>query len=443
MSNVALYIRVSSSEQVKGYSLEAQEDLLRRYATDHNMTVYKLYADQGKSANKALSKRTALLEMVADAEAKRFDTILFKDITRWSRNSYHYWIIQDRLDKCGCSWIAVEQPYLQTKDPTGRFQVSIMLSTAQLESENNSQRVRFVKYNMVQNKIVPYSDRMAPLGYKVQKIDGVRRLVIDSSKREMMDDLFAHLLTHRNAAWTRRYIQEQYGVSLTSTYFSRIQKNPVYCGTYQDVSDFCEPYITQQQHDALCEWSNAFRRSEHTDQYIFRKLIRCKRCGRAMQPTLIRGHVYYRCPSRYLENKCDMGRTVRQDRIEQFLLNSIRPAFNDYKYRVEIEQNEHNADNNSERIERLRAKLKRLNDLYIDGAIDKDEYDRRKASYNAEIDRLEPHRTIDMSEVETLLNQPWETLYNELDSADAKAAFWRSMIKSVYFDGMDLSIDFI
>ena len=439
----ALYIRVSSAEQVKGYSLEAQEDLLRRYATDHNMTVYKLYADQGKSANKALSKRTALLQMVADAEAKRFDTILFKDITRWSRNSYHYWIIQDRLDRCGCSWIAVEQPYMETRTPTGRFQVSIMLSTAQLESENNSQRVRFVKHNMVQNGVVPYADRMAPLGYKVQKIDGVRRLVKDDSKRVMMDDLFRHLLTHRNAAWTRRYILEQYGVSLTSTYFSKVQKNPVYCGRYREVPDFCEPYITESQHNALCDWGNAFRRSEHTDQYIFRKLIRCKLCGRSMQPTLIRGHVYYRCPSRYLENKCDLGATVRQDRIEQFLLKSIRPAFNAYKYMVEIEQNERNADNNSERIERLRGKLKRLTDLYIDGAISRDEYDRRRASYNAEIDRLEPQRTVDMSEMEMLLNQPWETLYNELDTADATGAFWRSMIKAVYFDGTDLTIDFI
>ena len=436
----ALYIRVSSAEQVKGYSLEAQENLLRRYATDHNMTVYKLYADEGKSANKALSKRTALLQMVADAEAKRFDTILFKDITRWSRNSYHYWIIQDRLDKCGCSWIAVEQPYLQTKDPTGRFQVSIMLSTAQLESENISQRVRFVKDRMAQNKIPPFGDRKAPLGYRVQKIDGFRRLVIDDSKRTMMLDLFDHLLTHRNAAWTRRYILERYGKELSSSYFSHIQKNPIYCGIYKGVRDFCEPYLTEAQHSALCDWSNSFRQAVHTDQYIFRRLVRCARCGMLMQPTAVDGRVYYRCSNRYTKKKCDIGKTLRQEQIEQFLLESIRPAFNAYKYRVEVDRAE---TDNSERIERLRGKLKRLTDLYIDGAISKDEYDRRRVSYNAEIDRLEPQRTNDISEIETLLNMPWETLYNELDTADAKGAFWRSMIKTVYFDGKDLTIDFI
>jgi hypothetical protein len=160
-----------------------------------------------------------------------------------------------------------------------------------------------------------------------------------------------------------------------------------------------------------------------------------------MQPTVSRGHVYYRCASRYTKHKCDLGAVVRQDRVEQFLLESIRPAFNAFKYRV-VFDGQTEADN-SERIERLRAKVKRLADLYIDGAISKDEYDRRRASYNAEIDRLEPQRTNDISEIETLLNLPWETLYNELDTADAKGAFWRSMIKTVYFDGTDLSIDFI
>ena len=73
----ALYIRVSTVEQsMTGFSLEAQENLLRKYATDHGMTVFDLYADRGKSANKELSKRTELLRMVKDAEAGKFQAVL-------------------------------------------------------------------------------------------------------------------------------------------------------------------------------------------------------------------------------------------------------------------------------------------------------------------------------------------------------------------------------
>ena len=94
----ALYIRVSTADQLQGYSLDAQEHLLRDYCERNGITVYGLYADQGKSANKALHKRTELLRMVKDAEAGLFQLIVFKDITRWSRSSADYFKIEERLN---------------------------------------------------------------------------------------------------------------------------------------------------------------------------------------------------------------------------------------------------------------------------------------------------------------------------------------------------------
>ena len=435
--NAALYIRVSSAEQIKGYSLEAQEDLLRRYANDHNMTVYKLYADEGKSANKALHKRTALLEMVKDAEAKRFSIILFKDITRWSRRSADYFVIQDRLDKCGCAWIAVEQEHLETRSPAGRFTVSVMLGTAQLESENNSQRVHFVLDAMVRNGIYPLGKHHAPIGYTV---DENRHLVKDPKTEPMMTDLFDYLLRCRNQSKTRRYIQDKYGKSFTSTYFSRVIHNTVYYGKFRDESDFCEPYITESQYAIITDTHSPFSERQHSDSYIFRQLCKCAECGSTMSGSLIRGHIYYRCPNNYMNRSCSMNRSLRQDRLEQMMLDEIRPAFDAFKYHVEVDQSQ---TDNSERIKSLRAKQKRLTEMYIDGAIDRDAYDARKASINAEISRLEPHRINDTKELETLLNQPWETLYNGLTDPQAKASFWRVMVKAVRWDGNQISIEFI
>ena len=109
------YIRVSTVDQAtNGLSLAAQKDLLERYAKEHDMTLIGIYADEGKSAAKSLEKREALLRMIADAEMGKFDVILFKDITRWSRNSAQYFKVQERLDACKVGWIAVEQPYLET-----------------------------------------------------------------------------------------------------------------------------------------------------------------------------------------------------------------------------------------------------------------------------------------------------------------------------------------
>ncbi len=138
------YIRVSTEEQaIRGYSLAAQEELLRRYAEEHQMEIVEIYADEGVSAAKSLDKRKECLRLLSDAEGGRFQVVLFKDITRWTRNASTYYKCQERLDKASVGWIAVEQPYLETVTPTGRFQVSVMIGTSQLEAEQTGQRIKF------------------------------------------------------------------------------------------------------------------------------------------------------------------------------------------------------------------------------------------------------------------------------------------------------------
>ena len=44
-----IYIRVSTTMQVDGYSLDAQRDKLRKYAEYQNMEIVKEFADEGKS----------------------------------------------------------------------------------------------------------------------------------------------------------------------------------------------------------------------------------------------------------------------------------------------------------------------------------------------------------------------------------------------------------
>lgn len=49
----AIYIRVSTFEQsVHGKSLQAQKECLEQYATDNNMSIVGVYADEGKTARK-------------------------------------------------------------------------------------------------------------------------------------------------------------------------------------------------------------------------------------------------------------------------------------------------------------------------------------------------------------------------------------------------------
>src|SRR5689334_14517908 len=83
----ALYIRVSSEEQVEGYSLDAQERAGRLYGDAHGWTVVQVYRDEGKSARTDdLAKRPAFQQLLADAEAGRVDAIVVHKLDRFSRN---------------------------------------------------------------------------------------------------------------------------------------------------------------------------------------------------------------------------------------------------------------------------------------------------------------------------------------------------------------------
>lgn len=48
--NAIIYTRVSTAEQVEGYSLKSQEELCMEYAIRHKYNVLKVFIEKGESA---------------------------------------------------------------------------------------------------------------------------------------------------------------------------------------------------------------------------------------------------------------------------------------------------------------------------------------------------------------------------------------------------------
>ena len=427
----ALYIRVSTKEQeLHGYSLSAQEDLLRSYAAQHDMTVFDLYADRGKSANKALNKRTDLLRMLRDAESRKFDCILFKDITRWSRNSAQYYAVQDRLDKAGVYWLAVEQPYLETKTPTGRFHVTVMLGTAQLESENTSQRIKFVMANRVANGgAINGSDKL-PLGYKVSELNGSKTVVKDPEQAQIVMDLFDHYRRTRNQHELGRYLKDQYGITIWQPNLSKLLHNTMYYGEYRGNPNYCEPYLTKSEWDAIQRIKPVYAKQTHNNLYLFRGLLRCPECGRTMNARYKQtGQVYYACQYHLNYNQCGYSKSHRQDRIESFLLERIKPELDAYREKPQMKLPQ--KDKCEKKQKSLQAKLERLKNLYIDGDLSKDEYTKKRDAVRSELGKLESDRSeLDYDRLNAILNSGWRSLYDRIDPED-RGQFWRTILHHI------------
>ena len=62
-----IYIRVSTTMQVDGYSLDAQREKLKRYAEFQNMEIVNEYSDEGKSG-KSVEGRPEFQRMLDNIE---------------------------------------------------------------------------------------------------------------------------------------------------------------------------------------------------------------------------------------------------------------------------------------------------------------------------------------------------------------------------------------
>ena len=72
-------------------------------------------------------------------------------LDRCSETSVIIWNTQDILDKHGVSWTAIEQPYFDTPTPHGRAFVNNSMIWAELEAQNDSDRILGVFDDKVDN----------------------------------------------------------------------------------------------------------------------------------------------------------------------------------------------------------------------------------------------------------------------------------------------------
>jgi len=134
----AIYVRVSSDEQVQGYSLDAQERAGRLYCEMQAWKVGQLYRDEGRSArSEQIAKRPAFMQMLQDAEAGMIDVVIVHKLDRFARNLVVAIETLKRLEQAGVSFVSIsEQRDFST--PIGKMTLSVLASLAQYYSDNLS-----------------------------------------------------------------------------------------------------------------------------------------------------------------------------------------------------------------------------------------------------------------------------------------------------------------
>ena len=135
---VAIYIRVSTTHQAEeGFSLEAQEEKLRKIAKLNDYQIYKVYADKGISGKDTIH-RPAFQEMMKDMQSKLFSKILVMKLDRISRSVADLENIIKQLQKYNCGFESASEK-IDTTSSMGLMFIRLLGVFAQFERERISE----------------------------------------------------------------------------------------------------------------------------------------------------------------------------------------------------------------------------------------------------------------------------------------------------------------
>lgn len=452
MKTVACYCRVSTEEQVKyGFSIQAQKDALTNYCKENDYK-YDVYIDEGISAS-SMKKRKALQEMLEKSVA--YDMILFTKLDRLSRNVLDANNINKILQDNHCTMKAIDEDDVDTSTADGMFMFNLKVSLAQREIGKTSERIRFVFKNKREKGEV--TSGTTKYGYKIKD----KKFVIDPKEAENIINLYKYFISvNGDAKLIYSYFIKHFPNKGKDALYNYLRET-AYIGKYKlyRKNEYIDNYIPSiMDNELFNQVQNLLKKREKKISHsyypsIFSGLIYCNICnGRMSKKVDYRTKnkmIRYVCDraSRFkinsLEHKCNNSTMIREAEIEKYLLNNFKTLAIDFvgKNKV-IKKQKSNVD---EKKRKIKLKIQRLKDLYLDDLISKEDYKKDYIKYNKELEDLKQPEIIqkDYSYLENLLNQNIFEIYSTFN-IEEKRKIWLKIIDKIYVkDGKIKEVTFL
>ena len=433
---VTFYARVSTDKDEQLNSLENQVQYYTELIKSKpNWTYVEGYIDEGISGT-STKKRDSFLRMIRDAKAGRFDFIITKEISRFSRSTLDSIQYTQELLEHDVG-VLFQNDNINTLDSDSEFRLVVMAGVAQDEVRKLSERLKFGFRQAIKNGHVLGNDRL--WGYN--KKDCV--LTINESEAQIIRRIFD--LYANKQMGIRRISQKLYEEGVTSRKgnefnvltIRNILCNPKYKGWYcanksqtvdyrnkrkvfLDESEWVMypdpsiPAIVSEElwdranalykrrseqmmsHQSAAEFHNRYSYSgkiiceEHNASYHRRVLKSAKGEKEIREGKIYRRHGKAACSApqlrtteldqimaqifeRLIQNKQDVVDTVMK------VIQSV-PDENDYARDIQrIEED----------LSALNAKKDRLLEMSMADAITIEEFKRRNDGFNEQIEKLE------------------------------------------------------
>lgn len=444
MISVATYCRVSTDQVDQANSFEAQKRYFKEYIDRQpDWTLYAVYADEGISGT-STKKRVQFNRMLQDAREGKFQLILTKEVSRFSRNILDTIAYTRELKALGVGVLFMNDG-ISTLDPDAELRLSIMGSIAQEESRKTSSRVKWGQTRQMERGVV-FGRSM--LGYDVK--DG--RMTVNPEGAALVRLIFQKYgIEKKGTSVIARELREAGyrtctgNPSWSPSYLIKLLKNEKYVGDLVQKKTITPDYLThakkynhgeeelvilRDHHTPIIDrdlWNTVQeelkKRSRHgisgtghSNRYLFSGKITCGECGAsfvARKRTGPDGQVSRRWACRTTVTQgvkrldlygnplgCDIGWTLREELAQEMLRQALDTVSMDRRLlmdrvtgaAVAVLQEDSQMPIQGT-IEQHMAQIKRkqlaLLDAYCAGDVSKEEMHALKACYSKELANLE------------------------------------------------------
>lgn len=242
---VTYYGRVSTNQDIQLTSLANQEDYFKQLILNNPKWTYiEGYIDEGITGTSTI-KRTNFLKMINDSKQDKFDLIITKEISRFSRNTLDSIKYTRELLKSGVAVLFLNDN-INTIYPDSELRLTIMSSMAQDEIRRLSERVKFgVSMSIKKGKLLGNNKLY---GYNKKN----NKLYINKKESLIIKEIYTLYGIHnKSTTYIKDYLNNKgiltnYGNKWSTTTILRILRNPKYKGFYCANKSFTEDYMSKK-----------------------------------------------------------------------------------------------------------------------------------------------------------------------------------------------------
>ena len=251
LSNIKLrvtdYARVSTDHEEQKKSLRNQVEHFEQYIKERKDWIYVPgYVDDGISGTSDI-KRNNFMKMIEDARLGKFDLIITKEISRFSRNTLDSIKYTRELLSYGVAVLFVNDN-INTAMPDSELRLTIMASMAQDEIRRLSERVKFGMNRAIKRGEILGNNLL--YGYKKDKNTKTLNIVkSEASNIKRIYELYAIdnlSLTCISKILNREKIKTSRGKNWSVATLSRLIENPKYKGFYCAKKSEVIDYMTKK-----------------------------------------------------------------------------------------------------------------------------------------------------------------------------------------------------